>query len=146
MIQIRKAKKNDRDNCQRLLSKCALDFEQLTEEMHEFFVVDNGKEIVGICGFVRTLDHQAQINCLYIENSNRKMKLGDGLLRGTLNYLDQMHVKTVFIHSTTETHGFYMREDLSLVTSNYSDANQLIFKVDLPEFFEKPCKGNGLKI
>lgn len=144
MIQIRPMKKSDKQNLLDMLRKDGIDCEAVFNGDKSHYVVEDSDEIVGFSSYEVINNEQARLLNIYIRKQDRGFKLGDGLLRGVLNQLDRLKINKVFVTSTIETNGFFISE--GLVVSNEIHAEnegELIFQIELPDFFKKPCKGSN---
>lgn len=101
-----------------------------------FFGVYEQGAILGTCLF--EYDTQARdratIRGVFIREDLRRMKLGDGLIRSTLHYLEKQGVSEVKLLTNPAVAPLYNYEGFQKETSE-----QYVTK--LPEFFLQPCKG-----
>lgn len=142
MIQIRMMSDSDRDALPRLLKEANVEYSDIKRSGNEFYVVEDQKNLCGLCGYELLENQKAKIDFIFIREQDRGFKLGDGLLRGVLNHLDHLGVKKVLIESNLSTNGFYVAEGLEIVYTSPENSDFLTFVVELPQFFNSPCKGS----
>ncbi|GAU76984.1 GNAT family N-acetyltransferase [Fusibacter sp. 3D3] len=139
MIQIRMMKQSDMRSVDRMLKETQMKFEQLKLKIDHCYVVEDGERICGLAGYEMTEADRAEMIYLFVRNEDRGFKLGDGLFRAMLNHLDHKKVTQVYIKSDESTNGFFVAEGLDIAMK--AD-EKLVFKAELPEFFNKPCKSS----
>lgn len=142
MIQIRMMSDSDIHALPRLLRELHLEFSDIKNSVNEFYVVEEQKNLCGLCAYEIVGDQKAKIDFIFIREQDRGFKLGDGLLRAVLNHLDHMGVKKVLIESNLATNGFYVAEGLEIIYTAPENSDLLTFMVELPQFFNTPCKGS----
>ncbi len=142
MIQIRSMSDSDIQALPRLLRELQLEFSDIKKPGNEFYVVEEQKNLCGLCAFEILGDQKAKIDFIFIREQDRGFKLGDGLLRAVLNHLDHQGVKKVLIESNLATNGFYVSEGLEIIYTAPDNSDLLTFVVELPQFFLTPCKGS----
>lgn len=106
-----------------------------------FVIVDNGT-IVGGCSLTINTDY-AIIDFLIIDEKRRGEKLGDGLLRGVLNYCLRMSINKAYFIGRNQyliKKGFYevdknIRETILGTTMN----SDIVLECDIEGFFNKGC-------
>lgn len=139
MIQIRMMKPSDMKSVDQMLKETQMKFEQLKIKVDHCYVVEDGNHICGLSGYEMTDENRAEMRYLFVRNEDRGFKLGDGLFRAMLNHLDHKKVTQVYIKSEESTNGFFVAEGLEIAMK--AD-EKLVFRVDLPDFFNKPCKSS----
>lgn len=125
------------------------------ESSYTYFVVCDGDVIIGICQFEFIDPNTALIDGIYITPAERKLKLGDGLLRATLNSIEIRGGSSVIFIANEEEHSFYQHyqfgdidlQNQPLTSSNekiqkMSNGNHLMQLTSISEFFNKPCKSS----
>lgn len=125
------------------------------ESIKDHFVVYDRDIILGICQFEFIDSNTALIDGIYITPAERKLKLGDGLLRATLNSIEIKGGSSVIFIANEEEHSFYQHyqfEDINiqnqLLTSSYEkiqkmgNGNHLMQLSSISEFFNQPCKSS----
>lgn len=142
MIQIRMLSDSDIQALPRLLREAHLEYTDIKKPDNEFYVVEDQKKLCGLCAYELLDNQKAKIDFIYIREQDRGFKLGDGLLRAVLNHLDHRGVKKVLIESNSTTNGFYVAEGLEIVYTSPENSDLLTFVVELPQFFNSPCKGS----
>lgn len=142
MIQIRMLNDSDIKALSRLLREAHLEYSEIKKARNEFYVVEDQKNLCGLCSYELLENEKAKIDLIYIKEQDRGFKLGDGLLRAVLNHLDHLGVKKVLIESNSATNGFYVAEGLEIVYTSPENSDFLTFVVELPQFFNSPCKGS----
>lgn len=102
------------------------------------FIAEEAGEILGACVFSYQIGaaDTAIVKSIYIIPEERSRNLGDGLIRSTLHYLELHGVKNVKFISNDRVALFYKSEGFVFV-------NEDEYVTKLPDFFLKPCKGNG---
>ncbi len=139
MIQIRMMKKSDVKSVDQMLREDQLEFEALFLEIEQCFVVEDGSRICGLSGYRQLEEEKAELVYLYIREEDRGFKLGDGLLRATLNHLDHKKIRQIYITSNERTDGFFVAEGLEIAMKS---GENLVFRAELPDFFNTPCKSS----
>ncbi len=126
-----------------------------SESFKAHFVVYDRDVILGICQFEFIDPDTALIDGIYITPAERKLKLGDGLLRATLNSIEIKGGSSVIFIANEEEHSFYQHyqfEDINIqnqrLASTYEkvqkmcNGNHLMHLSSISEFFNQPCKGS----
>lgn len=139
MIQIRMMKCNDVRAVDQMLKETQMTFEGIKLSADHCFVVEDGNRICGIAGYEMTEVDKAEMRYIFVRNEDRGFKLGDGLFRALLNHLDHKKVCQVYVKSSEETNGFFIAEGLEVAMTM---GEKLVFKAELPDFFNKPCKSS----
>lgn len=143
MIEIRPYKETDGFGVNLLLKENSLSEQLFQSDDYEYYIVSDGDAICGLCGF-KIKSKEGFIEFIFIVPQDRQMKLGDGLLRGVLNYMEHKGVSKVHVKSDGRTNGFYVSEGFQVDFTDPRDSEKLTFSVKLPDFFNKPCKGNSI--
>lgn len=126
-----------------------------SETTYTHFVVYDGEKILGISQY-RFLDADiAMIDCIYITPTERKLKLGDGLLRATLNSIEIRKGSSVIFYVNDEECSFYSHIGFSafapqVITSKFDienivedrPLNCLMYLDSISDFFDQPCKSS----
>ncbi|KAB3534005.1 GNAT family N-acetyltransferase [Alkaliphilus pronyensis] len=154
MLEIRRAVTEDIQQINEIYRE--LSFNELAPEQEDLssIIVKEGNKVLGISNYKRLSVEAAEISFLYITPNARGNSLGDGLLRGTLNYLMEKGYSHIFLRSNKKLEDFYTHEGLLPLTSHLlSEELQLQLKnLSLntsdyfycypKDFFQKKCKGS----
>lgn len=129
-------------------------FVNLNEET-KCFLVEDGGQIIGACVYDWLEPHIACIQAIYLNESERKYKLGDGLFRATLNSIELNGGSHVICCGCENEIAFYLHEGLDLISKRStrvsegiwdkgicSKQDQFAFLESIQAFFSKPCKGH----
>lgn len=134
----------------------AFDFSNASyENTHAFVVFDGGKKVgLSLYSFIRP--EMALMNLIYIVPALRGIKLGDGLLRSTLNSIEIHGGKTVIFEGVSEEHSFYLHEGMTSFCDITDEEMEKIAEAytamkgrfnaycsSINSFFDKPCKGRA---
>ncbi len=139
MIQIRMMKHNDIKAVDHMLKEVKMTFDNIKLAPEHCFIVEDGNRICGIAGYEMTEIDKAEMRYIFVRSEDRGFKLGDGLFRALLNHLDHQKICQVYIKSSEPTNGFFVAEGLEVAMTM---GEKLVFKADLPDFFNKPCKSS----
>ncbi len=139
MIQIRMMKQSDIKPVDQMLKETQMNFEQLKLKVDHCYIVEDGNNVCGIAGYELADEHKAEMCYMFVRHEDRGFKLGDGLFRAILNHLDHQKVTQVYIKSEENTDGFFVAEGLEIAMKT---GEKLVFKAELPDFFNKPCKSS----
>ncbi|GAB6108883.1 GNAT family N-acetyltransferase [Fusibacter bizertensis] len=129
---------------------------RLTDETSKsHFVVCEGDRLLGICQFDFIDNSTAIVDCIYISPSERKMKLGDGLLRAILNSIEIRGGSSVIFIANEEEQLFYKHAGFEVLDDSKITSIPVLDKVDklsfdnglmqlksISEFFNQPCKSS----
>lgn len=120
------------------------------------FIVDDGGQIIGVCIYDWIEAHMACIQAIYLKESERNYKLGDGLFRATLNSIELNGGSCVICRGCESEITFYVHEGLEQLSINStrlsnriwekvicSKNDQFAFLESIQAFFSKPCKGHN---
>lgn len=132
---------------------------RLTDEISKsHFVVYEGDRLLGICQFELIDVRTAIIDCIYISPSERQMKIGDGLLRATLNGIEIKGGSSVIFIANEEEQSFYKHIGFEALDVHDAPLTSVIDKVQklrfdnvlmqlksISEFFNQPCKSSRKK-
>lgn len=102
------------------------------------FIAEESGRLLGTCVFAYQSGaaDTAIVKSIFIAPEARNQNFGDGLIRSTLHYLDRQGVKNVKFISNRDLAPLFRSEGFVFV-------NEGEFVTKLPDFFLKPCKGNG---
>lgn len=138
MIEIKKASPEEIQLIHSLCKeeKLTLPIELSNEAI--FMLVKDGNVSLGFALIHLSTRESAIIKALYIKASERGLKLGDGLLRASLNLLNLMGVQRVYVEGNSALNNFLVHEGLEAV-----EGKDLELYFCEPEvFFNRPCKGS----
>lgn len=101
------------------------------------FGVYERNEILGTCLFEYDplAKDKAIVKGLFIREDQRRMKLGDGLIRSTLHYLERQDITEVKLLTNPLINPLYDFEGFEIKTTVH-------YVTKLPDFFLKPCKSS----
>ncbi len=136
MIQIRKQRDSDTPKIKSFLEGKSDQMKALVANGLTCFLVEEGERILGVAAY----KNEGEIHGLFIDENFRALKLGDGLFRAVLNHFDLLGISEVLVFSQAETYGFFASEPIEPVSMPGQNG---VFKVLLPDFFNRPCKGNS---
>lgn len=134
----------------------AFDYSKIElQKIHAFVVLDGGRTI-GLCLYDFLKPDLALMRLIFISPSFRGLKLGDGLLRSTLNSIEIHGGNAVIFEGGSEELSFYLHEgmtslidvndeEMARVKAAYStqSARLYAFCSSIASFFDKPCKGGS---
>ncbi|HAS74786.1 MAG TPA: hypothetical protein DCS67_11640 [Clostridiales bacterium UBA8960] len=129
----------------------ALDY----EKMHSFVVID-GDNTIGLCLYTFLSVDTALVKLVYIKPSERNLKLGDGLLRASLNSIEIHGGERVIFEGNLTEQSFYLHEGMTKL-NDFSEVEMASFShgmewledryyaccKSISSFFSKPCKGQS---
>ncbi len=135
MIQFRQATFEDRLRVEAWMKEQAKDAPDL-EAVDEVFLAEESGRLLGAALYAYQKDNRsaAEVKWFYIVPGERRQRLGDGMIRATLNQLDRGGVTEVHFCNNEGVVPFYRFEGFDL-------ADDGIWRVGLPAFFLKPCRG-----
>jgi N-acetylglutamate synthase-like GNAT family acetyltransferase len=96
------------------------------------FIMIEDKDIIGVCK-MEMRNYGGNLKYLVIKEDKRKQKLGNGLLRGILNKLDNQDIEKVYYRENNSyliKNGFYLNPEGQL-------------ELNVSEFFSGGCKCPG---
>lgn len=134
------------------LEVTAFDFSTLEYEKLHSFVVIEGSETVGICLYSFLSTDSAVVKLIFIKPSIRNIKLGDGLLRASLNSIEIHGGTHVIFEGNLVEQSFYLHEGMKRLSDvfntenapeyNYLEDRYYAYCSSIFDFFNKPCKGH----
>lgn len=109
---------------------------ELSVSEYAYVALEQGN-CLGVCIFEYKEGalEEACIKGIYIDPDQRRFKIGDGLIRSTLHYLERQSVKNVTLLTNPLVEPFYIYEQFEKVDAQ-------TYQVTLPDFFLRPCKGS----
>ncbi|MGX8795489.1 GNAT family N-acetyltransferase [Fusibacter sp. JL298sf-3] len=135
MIQFRQATFEDRLQVEAWMKKQVIEAPDL-EAVDEVFLAEERGRLLGATLYAYQKENRsaAEVKWLYIVPGERRQRLGDGMIRATLNQLDRAGVTEVHFCYNEALVPFYKFEAFDLTV----DGN---WRVELPAFFLRPCRG-----
>lgn len=133
MIEFKQGQMNDYNNL-------SVYFPSSVKEIQEkpdgyFIALESGRHL-GFCSYcLNEAEENASIHSLYIEKPYRGMRIGDGLLRSTLNHLSHQKIKSVQFFLDECYRPFFEFQEIPW------DEDKKCWQVNLELFFNRPCKG-----
>lgn len=157
MITIRIPVLEEVNDIKALLSKYGVDCTRVTKNINDSMVVLDGEKIIGY-GSYNTVEIKDKnigiIDTILIRKEFRNQYIGDGLVKALLNLADKKGIIKVYSLSNKEKSLFYKKlgfiESEKLdeylikeITSRNIPLNEVkIYKVKLPDFFNKACRSS----
>lgn len=135
MLSMRVPREKDRQTLSEFLNHNALPIELTEEQLNRSMIAEEGKIIIGFVSYIQ-IEDVYKIDHLFIDPSFRRKKIGDGLLRALLNLIDRRGIREARIQIEPECIPF-----IEYVGLDLEDSEQGIYRALLPDFFEKPCRG-----
>lgn len=129
MVAIRQYKESEIEDIKQLLISENI---QDVEINGMIFIMIEDKNIIGVCK-IEIENHSGNLKYLVIKEGKRKQKLGDGLLRGILNKLDNQNIKKVY----------YKENNTYLIKSGFNLNQDNKIELNISEFFSGGCKCSG---
>lgn len=149
MITIRPVEEKD---LKRVLDK----YDELLANNLDVFNVENSMivserdQILGISSYVSNEDIGI-IKVLFIDENSRRINLGDGLIKATLNLMDHRGIATAYIAMDKDCEPFLAsaslvkvedKEEMQMIKNIGSDGDVVIYKAILPDYFNTSCKSS----
>ncbi|MCR1898050.1 GNAT family N-acetyltransferase [Irregularibacter muris] len=138
MIEFTKMKDVDIKNFLKFINENEIEINNIEKHFLDIFLVKYGEKIYGFS--ILTLQvNQCILEEVFITPAERSKGYGDGLLRSMLNYAYCMSIeKAYYLRENPKVYGFLLKEGFNREkTAN----NNIIFTVNLKDFFTKPCAG-----
>lgn len=129
MLVIRQYKESEIEDIKQLLISENI---QDVEINGMIFIMIEDEDIIGVCK-IEIENHSGNLKYLVIKEGKRKQNLGDGLLRGILNKLDNQDIKKVYYK---ENNTYFIKRGFNLNQDNKIELN-------ISEFFSGGCKCPG---
>lgn len=133
MIEFKQGQMNDYNN----LSVYFPSFVKNPQEKTDgYFIALESGLYLGFCSY--RLDNaraMAYIDSIYIKKQYRRMRIGDGLLRSTLNHLSHQKIKSVQFFLDESYRSFFEFQEIPW------DEDKKCWQVNLELFFNRSCKG-----
>lgn len=113
-------------------------------------IVAERDQILGISSYISNEDIGI-IKVLYIDENSRRINLGDGLIKATLNLMDHRGIALAYIGMGKEFESFLESASLIKVEDDEEmvmikgliDSNDIvIYKAVLPDYFNTSCKSS----
>ncbi|SCZ01445.1 GNAT family N-acetyltransferase [Alkaliphilus peptidifermentans] len=154
MIEIKKAEPQDKQNLVKLYNELSVPFTKEDDEVLSTIVIKDRSEILGIANFKKLSNKAAEIKLIYIVPRERGSKLGDGLLRGTINFLMENGYTFVLIKTNENLNDFLLHQglvplnevslfdELEIELRSLNLNNSAFFYCNPKEFFQRKCKGS----
>lgn len=134
---------------------------QLANFTFKRFVVKDGDAIIGAGQYAFVSEGCVLVNAIHVAENERRIALGEGLLRAMLNSAEISGAKSAILNGNEIENAFYRHvlsgqcedfdnnkiEDYSVNSSDINDLN-LVKAIVLPSivaFFDQPCKGTKKK-
>ncbi|SCG83346.1 hypothetical protein DW1_1776 [Proteiniborus sp. DW1] len=106
------------------------------------FIIEDNSAIVGGCSLITNYDY-AIIDFLIIDEKRRGEKLGDGLLRGVLNYCLRRNISKAYFIGHNQ---YLIKKGFCEVDKNIREIilgttmnSDTVLECDVEEFFNKDC-------
>lgn len=138
------------------LKKVLDKYDELLANNLEVFNVENSMivaerdQILGISSYISNED-TGIIKVLFIDENSRRINLGDGLIKATLNLMDHRGIATAYIAMDKDWEAFLAsaslvkvedEEEVTLIKSINSKDDVVVYKAILPDYFNTSCKSS----
>lgn len=137
MITMRIPREKDKEKLVMFLNENEISIELDSDVMNNSMIVEEGKNLIGYSNYVFN-DSICEIQTVFVQPEYRRKKIGDGLIRALLNLACKREIKEVYIAVDEKNMGFINYVGLDKVSRS-------TYKVDLPDFFDRPCRGSKTK-
>lgn len=129
MLEVRGYKENEIQDIKELLISENI---QDLEISGTIFVMIENNDIIGVCK-IEIEKYIGNLKYLVIKRNNRKLKLGNGLLKAILNKLENQGIKNVYCK---ENNSYLIKNGFNLNKDNY-------IELDLSKFVSRGCNCSG---
>lgn len=131
-------------------------YDEILAENLDIFKAENSMivaerdQILGISSYIANED-TGIIKVLFIDETNRRMNLGDGLIKSTLNLMDHRGIAVAYIGLNKEFEPFLASASLVKVEDDaeiemlkemMGSNDVVIYKAILPDYFNTSCKSS----
>ena len=155
MIQFRPYNQKKDRLVKEIFQSLGIEKQAFYSEDAKYFLIDTGEEIIGICAYEMIESHIAHVRTIFIKETERRFKFGDGLFRATLNSIDLNGGISVIFTGNEKELAFYLHEEMEEITHGSSRLNvavwdkilcnsesKMAYLESVGDFFKKPCKGH----
>lgn len=113
-------------------------------------IVAERDQILGISSYISSED-TGIIKVLFIDENSRRMNLGDGLIKATLNLMDHRGITVAYIGMAKDFEPFLVSaslikveddEELDMVKGLIGSSALAVYKAILPDYFNTSCKSS----
>lgn len=135
MISMRVPNEKVKSTLLTFLNEHQINNEIVHRSLNQCMIAEEGQEIIGFTSYAVS-DGVYNIQQLFIKPSYRRKKIGDGLIRALLNLMDRKGIEEARIQINEQNIPF-----IEYVGLECMDSESLIYRAQLPAFFEGPCRG-----